>query len=73
MLMPIIIKKRAHHLFIKRPATIANPATAVVTTTITILVIPYHGIAKDNKGAMCMSAQTNGNLVKGHLAALQHM
>jgi len=72
MLMPIITKKRAHHLFIKRPATIANPATPVATAAITISIILYHDIAKDNKGVMCNHTQTNGIRVNGQLVLIHN-
>jgi hypothetical protein len=51
ILMPIIIKKRAHRPFIKRPTTTANPATIVgekninpcVSHSQNVLTRPYKG------------------------------
>jgi hypothetical protein len=67
ILMPIIMKKRAHHPFIKRPATIANIAKIVVGTA---MINRSHSPCqqdpiKTHKGAMFNTAQLIGTCIKG--------
>jgi hypothetical protein len=67
MLIPIITKKRAHFLFIKRPAKTNNPAATPGTVkNMNAFMSPYHKVnIETHKGAICNNAQKYGIHVKG--------